>query len=533
MCQILKTPEDRERLLGRIPIYTKLQSITCQPAISVGVLHLGQNVLMHHHGRKDVDSEDAPDENTMYPIASVTKQLVAASMAALVAERKATWDTRIATILPSFSNAWDSLVGHRATIRDILSHRTGLTSLDQLVQGLDNELTVDKDEVVAFANALPARIGFRTGWQYCNLLYSLAGHIIEKLSGESWDLFLQREILDPLHMERTTASHDVYQIDDNIAKPYAILLDGTAVELPTPSLDSTHINGAAGGVRSTVSDLLRWSHALMTVAREYIDISLHKPKRCSELFHAAAIIDPTAKGEMNYGLGLVRQTTPAALGVMSPNRMFSAPVLGNNSLSHQVFSHHGNFNGASCSFYLLPESCSAIVVLSNAMGLSDATDWIAQDIIQTLFEFESIDIIKEARSCVTQFQAWYKLKIQDPLETGRLRTSTNRSVSDYVGTYCLKGYEKFTLHFRPHEKNTEKMVLIVNDRPNQRHVLSHYHFDVWEFAPASYDEYLKRGYGTYESYVEFLISFHRHIDGTIRALTWCLDGMDVVFTKCD
>ncbi|KAF2178920.1 hypothetical protein K469DRAFT_801981 [Zopfia rhizophila CBS 207.26] len=337
-------------------------------------------------------------------------------------------------------------------------------------------------------------------------------------------------------MERTTANHDVYQADGNTAKPYAILLDGTAVELPTGNLDSVRINGAAGGVRSTVSDLLRWSHALMTrglPAHEYIDVSRHRLKGCSELFHTAAIIDPTANGGTNYGLGLVRQTTPAALRLISPNRTFFASVLGNNSLSHQVFSHHGNFNGASCSFYLLPESCSAIVLLLNAMGLSEATDWIAQDIIRTLFEFESIDVIKKAHDCVTQFQAWYKLKIQGPFETGRLPASTNRSINDYIGTYRLNGYENFTLWFQPHEDNAEKMELIVNNRPNQKHVLSHYHFDVWEFALASYNEYLKKGYGTYESYVEFLISFQRHTDGTIRALTWCLDGMDVVFTKRD
>lgn len=98
----------------------------------------------------------------------------------------------------------------------------------------------------------------------------------------------------------------------------------------------------------------------------------------SDIFESAAIIHPTSPGVTTYGLGIVCQTTPAALGVLSPNRDFSSPVIGSKLISQRIFSHHGNLHGATCSLYMIPESTSAVIVLSYARGLSDTTDWIAQ-----------------------------------------------------------------------------------------------------------------------------------------------------------
>ncbi|PVH91130.1 hypothetical protein DM02DRAFT_546403, partial [Periconia macrospinosa] len=68
----------------------------------------------------------------------------------------------VSSVLPAFTNNDDPIISQQVTIQDLLSHRSGLSSLDAIIQGLDGEITIEPDEVVGFANAMPAIADFRT-----------------------------------------------------------------------------------------------------------------------------------------------------------------------------------------------------------------------------------------------------------------------------------------------------------------------------------------------------------------------------------
>ncbi|KAF2740036.1 beta-lactamase/transpeptidase-like protein [Polyplosphaeria fusca] len=475
-------------------------------------------------------------------------KLVAVATVTLVANRKLSWDDRVATLLPDSSNQSDSVTGQRCTVEDLHSHRCGLSGLDQAVQGLHGELTLETADIVRFANALPVKYELRTRWWYFNFGYSLVGRIIDMATGGPWASYLETKILKPLQMMRTTLSRAIHKTDSNIAKTYVVLTDGTPSEVRPIDIDGNCVNGAAGGVRSTVSDLLRWSHALMRTSEnpciidaehdssspghDYISIGVPSLSSSSDIFSSRTIVDPRAPGANNYGLGIVRQSTPAALGVISPNRDFSSPVIGLNSPSLRVFSHNGDFNGATASMYLLPDSVSAVVVLSNAKGLSDAADWIVQDIIQSMFKLQPpIDVLAESCRCRDKYLRWFKETIQDPLEANRQSGPNNRQPNDYTGNFFMSACDSFALELKANPENPQTLLLVVNGRPSQTHVLSPYHFDTWEFVPGSYDSYIQKGYETYHSYIEFLLSFQRQADETVCSLKWVLDGCEVFFTK--
>ncbi|PSN66763.1 hypothetical protein BS50DRAFT_373233 [Corynespora cassiicola Philippines] len=159
--------------------------------------------------------------------------------------------------------------------------------------------------------------------------------------------------------------------------------------------------------------------------------------------------------------------------------------MGAESPSRTVYSHNGNFNGATTAIYMVPESTSAVVLLSNARGLSDATDWIAQDILQTMFEFQpTVDFVSEAKKCRKSFNQWFEENIQGPLQRHRLASPHDRRRPDYYGVYRLSGYDRFTVKVTKHTEDSSKLILEVNGKALQRHILSHYHYDVWEFAPS-------------------------------------------------
>lgn len=302
----------------------------------------------------------------------------------------------------------------------------------------------------------------------------------------------------------------------------------------TPSQSTRHhLDTLADILQNTLSPyIVESDHPGGTSNDSYLNVTIPKIASFAEILKAAIIVDAAAPSEHNYGMGLMRQTTPAVMGSISPNRKFANPVMGDEAPPMKVFSHHGDFDGSTCSLYMFPRTTSAVVVLSNAKGLSDATDWIAQDIIQTIFDVPPyIDILQEAQSCKTGYNAWFNEKIKDPLVARRRTYLGPRPREDFIGEYQLSGYKNFSLIVKAHEIEEEKMVMLVNEKQSQRHVLSHYHFDVWEFAPASYDDFIRDGYGCYEAAEEFLLSFQRQSNGDVTSLKWRINGDDVLFTR--
>jgi CubicO group peptidase (beta-lactamase class C family) len=142
-----------EQLLrNRIPTWEDIRTVTRQPGISIGVIYQGQEILRHNAGVVDVeDSGRKPDSNTLYCIASLSKAFMTASLDMLIRDGKTSWDSTVRSVVPDFQHTNPEFDG--MTIRDICSHRTGLLSLDEVTQGLDGRILIDKKNVVKVCNA--------------------------------------------------------------------------------------------------------------------------------------------------------------------------------------------------------------------------------------------------------------------------------------------------------------------------------------------------------------------------------------------
>jgi CubicO group peptidase (beta-lactamase class C family) len=115
-----------EKIRDLSPMISELLAISGSPCLSIGVLHHNEVIYTNHRGKRDISKDITPDNNTIYRIASLTKLLTAAAIALLVEERQIHWDTRINEILPDFNLREDD-IGRKATLIDVLSHRTGLS----------------------------------------------------------------------------------------------------------------------------------------------------------------------------------------------------------------------------------------------------------------------------------------------------------------------------------------------------------------------------------------------------------------------
>lgn len=117
------TVAERLRILD--PTISEILAISGSPGLSIGVLHQGRVVHTAHFGNPDISHASPPNNETIYHIASLTKAITACAIAVLVEEGNLSWDKSIHEILPEFKQRKDE-IGHKATLIDVLSNRTGL-----------------------------------------------------------------------------------------------------------------------------------------------------------------------------------------------------------------------------------------------------------------------------------------------------------------------------------------------------------------------------------------------------------------------
>ena len=255
---------DDASLAEAVDAYVKkaMEAWPDQPALGVAVVRDGQTILSRGYGVKRQGQAARADEHTLFAIASNTKNVTAAALAILVDEGKVKWDEPVRTYLPDFrlSDPW---ITDHITIRDTLSHRAGFgLGAGDLLFWPNSDRT--RAEVVAQAAFVPIENGFRAEYDYCNLMFVVAGAVIEAVSGQSWEAFVQSRILDKVGMSETV--------------PLARLADAAKSALPhgrigpplryqgemQPIADSIvevwnwDSAAAAGGICATPTDWAKW-----------------------------------------------------------------------------------------------------------------------------------------------------------------------------------------------------------------------------------------------------------------------------------
>ncbi|KAI1323123.1 beta-lactamase/transpeptidase-like protein [Xylariaceae sp. FL0255] len=507
-------------LCDRIPVMRQILDQTQQPGLSIGVIHQGEEVLKHNFGVRDIESGMPPDSDTIYCIASLSKAFMSASLDLLVQERKLSWDSPIVSIIPEFRHiSPDNILSHM-TVRDICSHRTGLQSLDEITQGLDARILIPKQDLVQVCNALPVKHDLRTRFLYNNALYELAGHVVERRSEHSnWGDFQNVRIFKPLGMERTTAFRAIHETDDNVATPYVILTDGKPSKVPPTELSANSMNGGSGGIRSSVNDLLKWCHCvLQSLSGESNEPALLR--RSSPVFDRLTMASHLTAEKGEYCAGWCYHRTPGIIGLISPNRGLSvgSSVLGCNSASHVLYGHQGDVPGYTCNLYIIAETTSAIVILSNGTGLSDATDWIAQDVIQAMAGLRpAIDFVDIAAKAKAEYLTRYSKHYVDPLNDHRIAGTRCAPLEEFVGLYIMDGLSIASIEMKISPRDPTRLQMMINRQSDQALDMWHYHYDVFCHLPGSYDECLSRGFYR-ETWDSTLISFRRNATQRVALL---------------
>jgi CubicO group peptidase (beta-lactamase class C family) len=171
------------------------------PGLAISVVKDGRVVFAKGYGVRELGRPAPADTQTLFAIGSTTKAMTAAALGMLVDEGKVRWDDPVTRYVPRFQTG-DPYVTREMTVRDLLTHRGGVGNADYLWYESD----IPSDEVRRRLRFLRPAYSFRAGFIYQNVMYAVAGDVVEAASGMPWEQFVRRRIFEPLGMTRTVAT---------------------------------------------------------------------------------------------------------------------------------------------------------------------------------------------------------------------------------------------------------------------------------------------------------------------------------------
>lgn len=230
------------------------------PGMAVAIVEQGKVTHAKGYGVRRLGSPEPVDADTIFPTGSTGKAITVAALAVLVDEKKIGWDDKVTDHLPGFQ-MYDPWVTREMTIRDLLVHRSGLGLGAGDLMFVPRSSRSRAETVHALRHIKPAT-SFRSGYAYDNVLYAVAGQLIEDVTGKTWEAFVRERVLAPAGMRSSTTDEADQFADPNRVQPHARMDGGFRGIGQQEVLDERAGLGRnaapAGGIASSANDLARW-----------------------------------------------------------------------------------------------------------------------------------------------------------------------------------------------------------------------------------------------------------------------------------
>lgn len=230
------------------------------PGMAIAIVEDGKVTLARGYGVRTLGSPDKVDPDTIFMIGSTAKAMTTAALATLVDAGKLKWDDKVIDRLPGFQ-MYDAWVTREMTVRDLLVHRSGLGlgagDLLYIPRG-----SYSRPEIVRRLRYIKPATSFRSGYAYDNVLYIVAGQLIEAVSGQTWEAYVSQHVFQAAGMAHATTDFGQVFANANRARPHARFGGPVRGTGPQRLIDENdHLPQAsapAGLVAASANDMARW-----------------------------------------------------------------------------------------------------------------------------------------------------------------------------------------------------------------------------------------------------------------------------------
>ena len=388
------------------------------PGLALAIIKDGQVLYAQGYGVRVVNARQPVTANTLFAIASNSKAFTAAALGVLVDEGKLGWDDKVLDYLPDFRMS-DPYVTADFTIRDLLTHRSGLgPAAGDLMRTPDSTAFTIPDCIHNLRYLKPVA-PFRSRFAYDNILYLVAGEVVARVSGLSWDDFVEQGLLGPLQMRDSRAAYRRINLKKN---PNVVLghrlVAGQLQALAGPAVE---LDAGAGGIYASAADLSRWMLVQLTGGAYGPGQRLFSAAVAKEMWTPQVPIPTSQDGVYHthfgaYGLG-----------------WFLVDERG-----YKVVFHTGGDEGQLSQITLVPELGLGIAVLTNQEA-NGATDALTEQIADGYLGLRGTNRVQEWATRRQAHQATDTAAAAVWREVAHRRAAANPAVTvpgnAYLGTY--------------------------------------------------------------------------------------------------
>ncbi len=399
---------------------------------AVAMVKDGKIIYKKGFGVKSVDNKQPVDENTNFAIASNSKAFTSAALAMLVEEGYVSWSDKVKAYIPEF-RMYNDYVTENFTLQDLLTHRSGLGLGvgDLMLFPSGSDFTI-KDVVSCFQYFEPVS-GFRTQFDYDNQLYIVAGEVIARVSGLSYEEFVQSRILVPLQMDNSHASIKHMKDMASLATPHTT----ASGKIKPIAHFGDMVNNAAGGIVSNVDDMCNWMLVQLQGGKYGKDAQkqLFSAESQAEMWriHTVEYASPNPRYNSHFrGYGLGWELSD---------------VKGNLSVSHT-----GGLPGMLSIVSMVPDLNLGIVILTNTesggAGLFSAVSQTILDSYLGLKDFGWVD----------KYYGYFKSQedtgnevVAKVWETVKNADASSIKKEDFIGTYKDKWFGEIEISLKDNQ----------------------------------------------------------------------------------
>ena len=349
------------------------------PGMAVAIVKDGKILVAKGYGVRKLGDATPVDEFTLFGIGSNTKAFTTAALATLVDEDKLSWDDPVYQRLPGFV-MYDPYVSHEMTIRDLLTHRSGM-GLGEGDLLFWPHTTYNREEIIYKLRFMKPASSFRSHYAYDNLLYMTAGQIIPAVTGTSWDDYIRQHIFIPLGMTHSTVSNANIKPTDNVAFPHSRMENKLQV-IPFEVLDNA---GPAGAINSCAADMAKWVQLQLNQGKfPDRDGRLFSEQRSREMWSPQTILP-------------IGNPAPVLAGLKAKFADYALGWALRDYHGRKLVGHTGGVGGFVSRVMLVPEENLGVVILTNAEE-GGAFDAILYHVLDSYFHLPPTDWIAAYKS---------------------------------------------------------------------------------------------------------------------------------------
>ncbi|MEG3181334.1 serine hydrolase [Sphingomonas sp. LT1P40] len=378
--------------------------------ISIAIVENGKTTLSRGWGERKLGESAKVDSATIFQTGSTGKAMTAAALAILVDEGKIAWDDPVIKHMPWF-RMHDAWVTREITVRDLLVHRSGLGLGQGDLMFVPRTYLTRKQTVERVAHLKP-KTSFRAAYAYDNILYAVAGQLIEEVTGKTWEVFMRDRVLRAGGMKHATSdSEDRFRIA-NRSWPHARLsgaLRGLGPQQVLDERDELGRNGApAGGIAMSADDMAAWLKIQLGYGALPDGRRLFSEKQAKEMWNPVVTMPITP--------------LPASLAPAMPN--YQAYALGwqvQDYRGHRIVAHSGGVFGSITRVVMVPDKNIAFAIMLNSedSGLLLGLYYMLLDHYLDVPDYD----------WPTKWQSWYEAR----LEGGRAFVAQAKATPVKVG----------------------------------------------------------------------------------------------------